>query len=389
MGGTGERRVKSKRQRRILLAMGWYDYRLHKGIEKFAVEHGWHLCPDSTKEKVVPWGWDGDGILAWLGAGDDLADFVVRAKKPTVDFSFRRPELRFPRVLADQTGAARLAADHFLSRGFANFMFYSDRVNWAYEEDGEAFVRFVQKAGHACNWICWERSREYARGPKEWRLRRRWLTAELKKAPKSLALFAASDDHAVEVLEACENLNLVVPEDVSIIGIDNSILAVDAMRTPISSVDINLEQQGYQGAALLNELMNGQSPPSEPIRVPVRGLITRKSSDFVAVPHAGVARSLQFMLKHYHEPITIEDLAKVAAMSLRGFHKTFLQHINRSPGQHLHHMRVERAKQLLAESDHKITAIGIMCGFQSANGFWKAFRQSTGQSPQQYRRKNR
>src|SRR5438445_10825374 len=113
-----------RRQKRVLLALGWYDYRIHKGIERFAVEHSWHLVPDSTKERVVPWGWDGDGILAWLGAGEDLADFVVRARKPTVDFSFRRPELRFPRVLADQTSAARLAADHFVSRGFTNFMFY-------------------------------------------------------------------------------------------------------------------------------------------------------------------------------------------------------------------------------------------------------------------------
>ena len=53
----------SKRQKRILLALGWYDYRLHRGIEKYAQEQGWHLCPDTTREKVVPWGWEGDGIL--------------------------------------------------------------------------------------------------------------------------------------------------------------------------------------------------------------------------------------------------------------------------------------------------------------------------------------
>src|SRR3954452_6767286 len=113
------------RQNRILLALGWYDHRLHEGIAKFAAEKGWHLCSDVTKEKVIPWGWQGDGILAWLGAGDDLADFVVKAKKPTVDFSFRRPQLRFPRVLVDHAKSARLAAEHFISHGLTHFLFYS------------------------------------------------------------------------------------------------------------------------------------------------------------------------------------------------------------------------------------------------------------------------
>ena len=70
----------AKKQKRVLLALGWYDYRLHQGIEKYAQEHGWHLYADYTREKVIPWGWEGDGILAWLGAGDDLAEFVKSAK---------------------------------------------------------------------------------------------------------------------------------------------------------------------------------------------------------------------------------------------------------------------------------------------------------------------
>ncbi len=88
-----------KKSHRVLLVLGWYDYRLHRGIEKFAQEQGWHLSEDLAREKVIPWGWDGDGILTWLGAGDDLADFVFKAKKPTVDFSIRRPQLQFARVL--------------------------------------------------------------------------------------------------------------------------------------------------------------------------------------------------------------------------------------------------------------------------------------------------
>jgi LacI family transcriptional regulator len=88
-----------KKQKNVLLVLGWYDHRLHQGIAEYAQEHQWHLSANLARERMIPWGWKGDGILAWLGAGDDLAEFVESVNKPTVDFSLRRPHLRFPRVL--------------------------------------------------------------------------------------------------------------------------------------------------------------------------------------------------------------------------------------------------------------------------------------------------
>jgi LacI family transcriptional regulator, galactose operon repressor len=374
-----------KRQKRILLALGWYDYRLHDGIAKYAVEQGWHLCPDTTKEKVIPWGWEGDGILAWLGAGDDLAEFVLHAHKPTVDFSFRRPQLSFPRILADQAGAATLVAEHFLSRGFSHFVFYSEVENWAYEEDGRAFVQAIERAGHACVWLCWQRSPVFTRERMQWRIKRQWLGAQLRKSPKPVAVFAASDDQALEILEICGAADLAVPEEVSIIGMDNSLRAVEAMRTPISSVDTNLALLGYRGAALLDDLMHGKPPPLEPIRVPVAGLIARKSSDLIAVSHPGVAKGLKFLLENFHQPIGVDDMARAAAMSRRGFHQAFLEHIGRTPGHELQRIRIERAKELLRQSGQKLTAIGELCGYQSANNFWFAFKHVVGKSPKEYR----
>ncbi len=380
-------RAMPARPKRILLALGWYDYRLHDGIAKYALENGWHLCPDTTKEKVIPWGWEGDGILAWLGAGDDLAEFVVHAHKPTVDFSFRRPNLPFPRVLADHVGAANLAAAHFLSRGFTHFVFYSDVENWAYEEDGHAFVQAIERAGHACTWVCWQRSRAFTQARNQWKLKRQWLAGKLKGMPKPLAIFAASDDQAVEILETCETASLSVPEQVAIIGMDNSLRAVEAMRTPISSIDTNLALLGYRGAALLDDLMRGKAPPSEPIRVPVAGLIARKSSDLVAVGHEGVAKGLKFLLENFHKPIGVDDMARAAAMSRRGFHQAFLENIGRTPGHELQRVRIEQAKALLAQSDQKLTVVGELCGYQSANNFWFAFKHVVGMSPKEYRDK--
>jgi LacI family transcriptional regulator len=374
-----------KRQKRILLALGWYDYRLHEGIARFAVEKGWHLCPDTTKEKVIPWGWEGDGILAWLGAGDDLAEFVLHAGKPTVDFSFRRPHLPFPRVLADHAGAAHLAAEHFLTRGFTHFLFYSEVENWAFDEGGRAFVQAVTEGGHACKWLCWQRSAAFTAGRQQWKKKRAWLAAELKKMSRPLAVFAATDDQAVEVLETCEEAGFKVPDDVSIVGIDNSLRAVNAMQTPISSVDTNLELLGYRGAELLDELINGKSAPKEPIRVAVAGLIARKSSDLVAINHDGIAKALRYMWDHLHEPIGVDHLAAMAAMSRRAFHKEFLQRVGRPPGQELQRARIEKAKRLLTQSDQKMESIASSCGYGGANGLWTAFKAATGASPKEYR----
>lgn len=365
--------------------MGWYDYRLHRGIEKYALEHGWHLSAGLAREKVIPWGWNGDGILAWLGAGDDLAEFVVEAKKPTVDFSNRRPHLKFARVLEDHADAARLVAEHFLTRGILHFAYYSDMDNWSYEERGEGFLAALKAEGYACRWLQWHKSPAFRVDRMQWKAKQTWLAEQLRAMPKPLGVFAANDDQAVDILDACEYADIPVPEQVAIVGAENYLLAPDAMRMPISTVDTNLEVLGYRGAELLDHLMHSKPSPKNPTRVPAAGVITRKSSDLLAVAHQGVARSLRFIWDHGHDPISVKDLVSVAAMSRRGLHKAFLEHVGRTPGQEIQRVRIERAKSLLADSAHKIEVLARMCGYQSANSFCIAFKQATGMSPKQFR----
>jgi LacI family transcriptional regulator len=220
----------------------------------------------------------------------------------------------------------------------------------------------------------------------QWKDKRRWLAVELKKAPKPLALFAATDDHALEVVEVCEDIGLSVPEEVSVVGMDNSLPAVDAMNTPISSVDQNFTTLGYRGAELLDRLIHGKPPLPQPILIPPAGLIGRKSSDLLAVNHPGLARSLQYIWTNYHKPIGVDDLARTAGMSRSGLHQVFVEQIGRPPGTELHRVRIENAKKLLSQSKMKLEEIAEMCGYQSANSFWVAFKQSTGVSPKQYQK---
>jgi LacI family transcriptional regulator len=247
----------------------------------------------------------------------------------------------------------------------------------------------VERAGHTCLWLKWHESLAFRTDREQWKRKLAWLAAQLKKIPKPLALFAANDQNALDVLQACESVGLVLPDEVALVGAENYLMAPDAMQIPISSVDTNLELLGYRGAELLDRLMQGQKAPQEPIRVPAARLVARRSSDLLAVGHAGVARSLRFIWEHCHEPISVKDLVGVAAISRRGLHNAFLEHVGRTPGEELHRVRIERGKELLRESEHKIETLAGMCGYRSPNSFCVAFKQAIGLSPKQFRDKAR
>jgi DNA-binding LacI/PurR family transcriptional regulator len=91
-------------------------------------------------------------------------------------------------------------------------MFYSDADNWSYEERGEGFVNALKKAGYECTWSRWHRSPDFVADREVWKRKRKWLVAEMKCAPKPLAVFAANDQQALDVLESCESIGIAIPE---------------------------------------------------------------------------------------------------------------------------------------------------------------------------------
>ena len=105
-------------------------------------------------------------------------------------------------------------------------------------------------------------------------------------------------------------MELPFPKKLRLSALEIPSWLADAMHTPISSVDVNMEMIGYRGAKLLDDLMNRRAAPQQSLRVSPFRLVVRKSSDLVAVNHPGVARSLRFMWDHCHELIGVNDLAR-------------------------------------------------------------------------------
>ena len=363
-----------KAQKNVLLALGWHDHRLLNGIATYATEQNWHISAASiTKELAIPWGWEGDGVLAWLAGNEELCEFVVSLKKPTVDFSLRRANLPFAHVAQDHFECSRMAAEHFLQRGFKNFIFYSDSDNWTFEERGKGFAAALGGNGHECTWLRWHAHKSYRKERGEWSIRRKWLASQLRQAPKPLAVFTANGTLAVEVLEVCEMEGIAIPQDVALIGIEDDLLLPQSTQRPITAVEPNFEELGYQGAAWLDRLMRGGAIPKNPVRVAPSRIIPRKSTEITAVSHVGLAKALCFIADHFASNIDIDFVARSAGISRRGLHQAFVEHLGRTPGEHLRSIRIENARTLLSETDQKIETVAAASGYPSVNSFFVAF----------------
>jgi LacI family transcriptional regulator len=311
---------------------------------------------------------------------------VLKADKPTVDFSLRRRDTPFAHVVQDHAKTGELAAEHFIERGMGNFCFFSDTENWSQVERGQAFMEALRRRGLPCEQLHWKNSGKKVDARDEWQRRRAWLLTRLKAAPKPMAIFAANGTLAVEVREICEEAGLHVPTQVAIVGIDDYLLSVGAIKKYVSGVDTNLEEQGYRGAELLDRLMRGEKTPPEPIRIQPAGVITRLSSDILATGHEGVVRALHHITDHFAGPLGVKELAAIAHMSERGLRQAFVKHVGCTPGDRLRTVRIDSAKRLLAGSSEKIEAISHRCGYPNLNSFFAAFRRSENMTPAEYRR---
>lgn len=94
---------------------------------------------------------------------------------------------------------------------------------------------------------------------------------------------------------------------------------------------------------------------------------------------------LDYINQHLNQEIKLADLATLLGMSQYHFSHLFKQSIGMAPYQYLIQQRIERAKQLLKQTDRSIIDIALECGFNSHSHLTKQFRQLTGITPKAYR----
>jgi AraC family transcriptional regulator len=97
---------------------------------------------------------------------------------------------------------------------------------------------------------------------------------------------------------------------------------------------------------------------------------------------------IDFIGDHLDDNLTLETLSQVACFSKYHFHRLFSRHTGLSVGQYIKWLRLKRAAhQLIVHKDKTIINIAIDAGFQSNESFTRAFKQSCGENPTDFRRK--
>lgn len=380
--------MNDERRRVALLVDTSTDFgrRLIRGIGRYAQRRArWDLWIEPRGQQApgrLPRGWHGDGVIARV-ASCEIARYLAQVPATVVNISAARvPEARFPTVKCDLHAAARLAADHLLDRGFRHFG-YVGSLRYAHvETHHEWFARVLADAGYSCALYhpCRHDGADMA-----WQARQLDLQRWLVELPKPVGIVTWTTDRGREVLNACLAAGLLVPEQVAVLSGDEDYLLCETCTPPLSGVVLTSEQVGYEAAALLDRLMNGEPEPEEPIVIQPSRVVVRQSTNTLAIADKDLAKAVAFIRNHAHEPIQVSDILREVAVSRSWLERRFQETFQRSPAAEIRRVHLERAKQLLADTDLPIPDVALASGFRSREYLARAFKQATGLSPRQYR----
>ncbi|HKJ62192.1 MAG TPA: AraC family transcriptional regulator [Hyphomicrobiales bacterium] len=130
----------------------------------------------------------------------------------------------------------------------------------------------------------------------------------------------------------------------------------------------------YAGHMLLAHLIGHFSTVGEGGLVAKGGLLPR------------LLRRIEAYVEAYLDtPLRISDLAGIAGLSEFHFARMFKTSTGESPHRFVQRRRVEKAKQLMSETDSELSEIALACGFATQSHFSACFRKRTGLTPSAYR----
>ncbi len=212
------------------------------------------------------------------------------------------------------------------------------------------------------------------------------LASWLQELPRPVGVFACNDIRAQQVLNACRSHGIAVPDDVAVLGVDNDEILCNLSYPSLSSVQPDARGIGYQAAALLEKMMQGEPASTTKIFVPPCGVVARASTDGLGIADRHIATAVRFIRDHACQGLDIPEVLAQVPLSRSTLERRFQRYLGRSPKEEIIRVRLNRVKQLLAQTDYTLAAIARRTGFHSVEHLSALFAQKVGQPPGHYRR---
>jgi LacI family transcriptional regulator len=373
-----------------------YGRGLLRGIVRYARLHGpwaFYVTPGDFAQQLPRMrDWGGTGIVARI-ENDAVARAILEARLPTIALDLTEaqaapgsPLAALPEVASDSRAAARMAADHLLGLGLRRFAFVGlPGRPWSDRREA-AFIERIRDSGHEP--LVYPGPR--ARGEASWEREQARLAEWIAALPPQTGLMACNDDRGRQVLEAARRAGVQVPEQLAVVGVDDDDLLCELADPPLSSVALDAEAGGYRTAALLDDMMRAprrrrRGPPERLLVGPLH-VVTRRSTDIVALDDPEVAEAVRFIQQHACDPVRAADVIEDRLLSRRSLEIRFRRAVGRSIHAEILRVRLERARRLLLETDWPIPRVAEIAGFGNPSYLAQLFRRAHRTTPARYRR---
>lgn len=357
-------------------SIGTYGRGVIRGVLAYQRYRQWHLSMLRTwifQPTAFLENWKGDGLIAMIPDAE-TARSLYRLGKPVVAVSSLLPELHQVWVTPNDYEVGRMAARHFLDRGFANFIYSghsSTQSLLTFNARRQAgFNDEVRAAGFQVD-VMPEQDAH--------------ALAFLKAAVLPVAIFTANDEFAVRAIRLAERVGLRVPEQVAVLGVDNDELLVELGDVPLSSIELPTFKIGFEAASLLDRLMSGETPEHLVIEIAPVEVVTRKSTNITALSDPDLIAALAFIRQHAADPIGVNDVVAAVPVSRRVLERRFKTSLQRTLYDEIQRVHIERACRLLISTELSIAKVARACGYVSRSRFHATFASIMGHTPKDHR----
>lgn len=334
-------------------------------------------------EGVVEWAkkWGADAIIAQLTDVD--LTVLNQLNVPIIVQNYKERYPGISNLTGDYFGTGLMAADFFLRKGYKSFAYYGFMDTVWMRERGEGFKKALTNKGYK---VYAFDNREQIPAEK-WSFDAERVSKWLLNLPKPIALFACDDYYALQITEVCKMYEISIPNEIAVLGVDNDKLLCNISDPELSSIELDIENGGYEVGRILHQFIEKKSlSPVDIIIKPLR-IIARGSTERFAVSDKYIEQILHYIDKNYQNPLSVDDLIQQIPLSRRVFEKKFKAETGMSVYQYLQELRTERFASLLITTDLPLVEAAANAGFTDYKNISRLFVKIKAMTPLQYRKR--